>query len=83
MVIDLSPENRQFLESAIATGAYPSALAALDEAVLLLRQRDEVRAKLQFAVAQADRGELIPAHEVFERLERRAAEIQQQASSSP
>jgi Arc/MetJ-type ribon-helix-helix transcriptional regulator len=79
--MDLSPENRAYLESAIAAGTYPSAIAAMDEAVILLRRRDEVRRKLQAAVEQADRGELIPAEQVFSRLEQQALAIQRQASS--
>lgn len=82
-MVDMSPENRHYIESAVARGAYPNSLAALDEAVLLLRRRDEVRAKLQAGVEQADRGELIPAAEVFDRLEARAREIQQRAQQSP
>jgi hypothetical protein len=78
--MDLSPENRAYLESAIAAGTYPTALAALDEAVILLRRRDEVRGKLQAAVEQADRGELIPAEQVFHRLEQQAIAIERQSA---
>jgi hypothetical protein len=67
-MLDLSPENRSYLDAAVAAGAYPNALSALDEAVLLLRRRDETRRKLQAAVEQADRGELISALEVFAQL---------------
>ncbi|MBA3485384.1 MAG: hypothetical protein H0T51_26615 [Pirellulales bacterium] len=82
-MVDMSPESRRYLESAVAGGVYPNALAALDEAVLLLRRRDEIREKLRAGVEQADRGELISAEDVFGRLEQRAAEIQRQAQQSP
>jgi hypothetical protein len=67
-MLDLSPENRNYLDAAVAAGAFPNALSALDEAVVLLRRRDETRRKLQAAVDQADRGELIPAEQVFAQL---------------
>jgi Arc/MetJ-type ribon-helix-helix transcriptional regulator len=78
-MVDMSPDNRRYIEGAVARGAYPNALAALDEAVWLLRQRDEIRAKLLAGQQQADRGELRPAEEVFEQLEKRAMEIERRA----
>jgi antitoxin ParD1/3/4 len=81
-MLDMSPENLHYLESAVARGAYPDTLAALDEAVHLLRRRDELRTQLQAGLEQADRGELIPAEEVFARLEQRAREVQGQAPQS-
>lgn len=78
-MFELSPENQQYLNSAVASGAYPSAVVALDEAVLLLRRRDETRKKLEAAVLQAECGELIPAEQVFDRLEERARAIQARA----
>lgn len=81
-MVEMSPENRDYLESSIASGVYPNALAALDEAMLLLRRRDDLRSKLQAGIEQADRGELLPSEEVFTRLEQRAAEIQRQAQES-
>jgi hypothetical protein len=79
-MLELSPENRNYVDALVAAGAYPSALAALDEAVLLLRRRDEVRRKLDAAVAQADQGQLIPAEQVFARMEQKAREIEQSAN---
>jgi predicted transcriptional regulator len=76
---EISPENLQYLERSVIQGVYPTTAAALDEAVRLLRRRDEVRAQLQAGIDQADRGELLEADEVFERLRRRAADIETQA----
>jgi len=39
---DISSENAQFLEAAVARGVFPSREAALDQAVRLLRRRQEV-----------------------------------------
>jgi hypothetical protein len=74
---ELSPENRGYLDAALSAGVYSNEGAALDEAVQLLRRRDEARKKLQAAVDQADSGELMAASEVFARLEARAASIEQ------
>jgi hypothetical protein len=73
---ELTPENRGYLESASAEGFYPDALTAMNEAVVLLRIRDNARRKLQDAVEQAERGELIAAETVWERFEQRARRIQ-------
>ncbi len=73
---ELTPENRGYLESVVAAGFYPDALAAMNEAVVLLRCRDNVRRKLQDAVEQADRGDVIAAEQVWERFEQRARRIQ-------
>jgi uncharacterized protein (DUF433 family) len=40
--LDLSPENQQFLESAVARGVFPSQEAAVNRAVGLLRSQQEV-----------------------------------------
>jgi antitoxin ParD1/3/4 len=81
-MINMSPESLEYLESAVAQGAYPNTGAALDEAVRLLQRRDHVRRQVHAGAEQADRGELIPAEQVFARLERRALEIQQSAQQS-
>ena len=71
---DLSQENRLYVSQAVEAGIYPNPEAALDEAVSLLRMRDQLRADVQLGIDQADRGELLPAEEVFQRLERRVDE---------
>lgn len=73
---ELSPEHARYIEQLVASGAYDSPQAALDEAVALLIRREQLRADLQAGIDQADRGELIGAEDVFARLERRAREIE-------
>ena len=79
MSIDLSPENSRYIARLVETGAYANEAQALDEAVLLLRKRDELRADVQAGIDQADRGELLPGEEVFKRLEERADQIERSA----
>jgi hypothetical protein len=73
---ELTPENRGYVESAVAAGIYPDALTVMNEAVVLLRFRDNVRRKLQDAVEQADRGAVMASEQVWDRFEQRARRIQ-------
>ena len=82
MASDISPENQQYLDQAVANGTYPSEAQALDEAVELLRKRDQLRAEVNVGMAEAERGELLPEEEVFDRLEKRARQIEANARKS-
>lgn len=73
---NLSPENQHYLTQAIAAGFYDNADSALDEAIGLLRMRDQLRAEVRRGTEQADRGELLPAEEVFDRLEQRVKQTE-------
>lgn len=79
MSIELSLENSRYIAKLVESGAYVSETHALNEAVLLLRKREELRMAVQAGIGQADRGELIPAEDVFRHLEQRAAHIEQSA----
>ncbi len=79
MVTELSPENRRYIEELIQAGYYADESTALDEAVMLLRKRNDLRAEVLEGIQQADRGELLPADAVFARLEKRATEIEEAA----
>lgn len=82
MQSDLSPEYANYIEQLVARGIYDSPQGALEAAVSLLIQRDQLRLDVQAGTAQADRGELLPADDVFARLERRAQEIEARAQST-
>lgn len=79
MATHLSPEGDRYIKEAVASGTYPSEEVAINEAVELLKRRDELRADVLAGVREADRGELLPADQVFERLEKRAREIESNA----
>ena len=72
MSIELSPENSRYLSELVSCGAFATETQALDEAVVLLKKREALRADVQLGIDQANRGELIPADEVFSRIEKRA-----------
>ena len=64
MTIALQPEQEQFIQSQLETGHYRNAADVITEALRLLEKRDrydrwveEMRDKVDVAVAQLDRGE--------------------------
>lgn len=73
---NLSHENQLYLTEAVAAGFYANSDLALDEAVGLLRMRDQLRTEVKRGTEQADRGELLPAEEVFDRLQQRVEQIE-------
>jgi hypothetical protein len=74
--IELTPDNSKFIESLIVTGKATSMGQALNMAVDLLKRKVEITEAVQLGIRQADQGDLIAAESVFERVERRAAEIE-------
>jgi Arc/MetJ-type ribon-helix-helix transcriptional regulator len=46
MSIEISSENQQFLEAVVASGAFASREAAIDQAISLLRERQEALARI-------------------------------------
>lgn len=79
MSTDLPPECRQYLADLVKRGAYADECEALAQAVALLRRREELRAEVQVGIDEANRGHVLPAAAVFERLEPRAKEIEDAA----
>ena len=56
----LSPENEQFLEHAVAVGMYHDRSEALDQAVELLRRREQLVRDVNDGIEQLERGEGVP-----------------------
>ena len=78
----VSPQNHHYIKQVVRSGAYRDEREALDEAVELLKKRDQLRREIQAGIDQADRGELIPAEKVFERLEKRAQDIERRTRAT-
>lgn len=57
MATQLTPQQQSVLDILQATGRYADEQQVLDEALELLRQRDDLREKLQVGLDQLDRGE--------------------------
>jgi hypothetical protein len=77
---DISSIASDYISVAVKLGIYPNADTALAEAVNLFQRRDQLRADVQHGIQQADRGDLLPAEEVFRRSEQRVTEIEAQAA---
>lgn len=79
MAIQLTAECERLIEEKVASGRYTSpsevvraALGLLDEQELSRQARfEELRRDIRVGLDEADRGELIPAEEVFRELEER------------
>ncbi len=74
MNVTLTPEIEAAVHRLVKSGRYASESDALAAAVKLLEEeeriRDDIRAKVQEGIGQADRGEFVDAEEVFARLKR-------------
>jgi antitoxin ParD1/3/4 len=74
--ISLTPELDEFIQARLKTGRYQTASEVVREALRLLERQEKGRAaavrllksKLERGAAQAERGELLEADEVFEEL---------------
>ena len=75
----ISNDNARYIDDAVRRGQYQDPSEALNEAIELLKKRDKLRADVHVGIDQANRGELLPADEVFDQLERRAQEIEDAA----
>jgi putative addiction module CopG family antidote len=71
MNIEMSPENQKFIEVTVSKGTYASEDDAVNRALDVLREREELRQHLAEAMAS----ESIPAEVVFAHLRQRAREI--------
>ena len=77
MNINLSPDQKAFIENLVESGRFSSADEAIGESVRLLVSREQLREQIHIGIEQADRGDLIDHDTVFANLRMRAAEIQQ------
>ena len=62
MSTDLSPQNEQFIQHAVANGIFQDRTQALDEAVDLLRRRQELLDHIDEGTRQLRNGEGIVLH---------------------
>jgi antitoxin ParD1/3/4 len=87
MDVSLPPHLEELVEQKVDSGRYTCASEVVVEALWLLDTRDrlreikleELRKEIAIGLDQADRGQLIPAEEVFERLRKRNERFTQKA----
>lgn len=75
MTIQLSPEHEQLVKRLIESGDYSDVDDIVAEALALLERRRHFHAEVEQSLAQLDRGERIPADEVFEEIYTKAAKM--------
>jgi predicted transcriptional regulator len=76
MSTEMSADNERYLQQMIERGIYRDRTAAIDEALALLKRRDRLRRDVHAGIDQADRGELLDAEGVIQRLLERARQIE-------
>jgi len=76
MTKDISDEHARYIHEAVKAGTYKSEQAALDEAVGLLKRRDQLRADVKLGKNQLDAGRGLDSEHVFDRVRKRANDIQ-------
>ena len=77
MASDISPENEQFIQHEIASGAFANRQEALDAGVDMLKQRRQIIERLKESRRQLDEGECVELdgaglRNLFEQLKQRA-----------
>ena len=90
MNVSLTDELRKFVDDKVASGLYHSASEVVREGLRLLaeqdalrkRRLDEARKKVVDGLDALDRGEGVPADDVFARLEARIEKLERERPSS-
>ena len=80
MAASISPENERFLEQVVADGRFADRSEAIDEALRLLRRRDDLIRTVDAGVDQLDGGQYTEYDEA--ELERFLADIRAKAAAS-
>ena len=73
MSVGLTPQQQTVVDALAASGRYAGGHHVLDEALELLRQRDDLRERLQEGIDPLDRGERRPMGDVFAEIRRSRA----------
>lgn len=71
MSMALTSDQECVVQQLAASGQYEGGHQVLDEALELLRQRDDLRARLLVGIHQLDRGERLPIAEVMAEIRER------------
>lgn len=75
MSLQIPPEIEEMVQSIFKSGQYESESEVIREALGLLHRRDLLRRDINEGIAEIDRGERIGADEVFQELEKKAAQL--------
>ena len=85
MSSDLSPENEQFIDGEIARGFYRDRTEAVDAAVALLRQKEELLSRIDRGREQLDNGQYTDYDErgLRERFDELGRHIENRSETNP
>lgn len=72
----ITPEQKRLVLELVRKGDYATECEVIDEALKSLQARDRLRDALQAGLDELDRGEGIPASEVFAELKQHAEDLQ-------
>ena len=76
MSTEMSADNERYIQELIERGVFHDRAAAVDAAIILLRQREQLRVAIQAGIEQTDHSELLDSENVFRRLLARAQQIE-------
>ncbi|HWL95591.1 MAG TPA: hypothetical protein VNT79_18880 [Phycisphaerae bacterium] len=68
MNVGISADNEQFIATSLGSGRYTDSAALLNEAIALLKRRDEIIRAVDAGVDQLDQGDVVDGDHVFNRL---------------
>lgn len=75
MNLEVTPEIEEMVQTIFRSGQYESEAEVLQEALDLLKKRDQLRLDIKQGLSELERGEGIEGHEVFRELEEKAAQL--------
>ena len=70
MPTDLTSQQQSIVDSLASSGRYSGDVQVLDEALELLRQRDDLRERLKIGIDQLDQGDRHSLDDVFAAIRR-------------
>lgn len=69
MNISIPSDLNAFVQHLVSTGKFCNETEVVEEALRLLRQREELMADVEAGIRQAENGEMLDGEQVFGRLE--------------
>ena len=73
MTVELAPKLEALIQDLLRRGNSRNESEVLAEALKLLQKQEELRAEIQKGISELERGEKIPAEEVFRELRAQVA----------
>jgi antitoxin ParD1/3/4 len=75
MSLEVTPEIEEMVQDILGAGHYESESQVINEALNLLKKRDQLRTDIRQGLSEIERGEGVEGDEVFRELEEKAAQL--------